>query len=181
MEITQHFGVTYSLESKLIFFFELLGSYSKNGDMVTYIIFFQKEVSASTLQEIKNIFLTLGYDAGSQLGVIPWGPLAISGDTSGCHNRGRVLLASRMWRPGMLPNTPLCKDGPTVKNYLAPKFNKPRLRIMKSTLNYKINFSCGCSPCSLWGPHSTRLWNKADLGWNPCFTTYQLCNLWQVG
>lgn len=56
MEITQHFGVTYSLESKLIFFFELLGSYSKNGDMVTYIIFFQKEVSASTLQEIKIYF-----------------------------------------------------------------------------------------------------------------------------
>lgn len=72
MEIAQHFGDTYSLESKLIFFFELLGSHSENIDMVTYIIFFQKEVSASTLQEIKNLFLTLGYDAGSQLGVIPF-------------------------------------------------------------------------------------------------------------
>lgn len=49
MEIDQHFGDTYSLESKLIFFFELLGSHNENIDMVTYIIFFQKEVSASTL------------------------------------------------------------------------------------------------------------------------------------
>lgn len=38
MEIAQDFGNTYLLSLKLKFVFELLGSHSENGDMVTYII-----------------------------------------------------------------------------------------------------------------------------------------------
>lgn len=49
MEIARDFGNTCLLSLKLIFFCELLGSHSKNGDKATYIIFVQKEVSASTL------------------------------------------------------------------------------------------------------------------------------------
>lgn len=171
MEIAQHFGDTYSLDSTLIFFPWASWQPQRKWRHGHLHNFLSERTLCINSAGDKNLFLTLGYDAGSLLGgnTVPWGPLEISGNTSGCHNRERALLASRMWRPGVLPNTPLCKDGPAIKNYLAPKFNKPRLRIIKSTLSYKINFSCGRLPCSLWGPHSTWLWNRADFGWNPWF------------
>ena len=121
-----------------------------------------------------NLCLPLSYDSGSQPRVVfPQGHLAMSEDLysgrSSWHLVGRKQGCC--WPSYSAQDRP-----PTTKGYLA----QSSISQDWETLGYKINLSCGCSRCSLWDSHTTWNWNKANLGLNPCFSTYQLCNFWHI-